>query len=92
MATKKPYKVLYLRPNRRIMIETIKDKIREIAFKKVGDKDELIKSGILTSILVVDLANALEEEFNVSIPFNEIIIENFCTPENIQKYLKQKTE
>jgi acyl carrier protein len=72
------------------MLETIKNKIREVAFKKVEDGDELIKSGILTSILVVDLATTLEEEFNISIPFNEIVIENFGTPELIHHYLKQK--
>lgn len=71
-------------------ISIIKDKIREVAFKKVSDTDELIKSGILSSILVVDLATMLEEEFNISIPFTEITPENFSTPELIQKYIETK--
>jgi acyl carrier protein len=72
------------------MISIIKDKIKEVAFKKVTDTDELIKSGILSSILVVDLATLLEEEFSVSIPFTEITVENFSTPELIKKYIETK--
>ena len=72
------------------MIDVIKEKIKEIAFKKVNDSDELFKSGILTSILVIDLATALEDEFNISIPFNEITLENFSTPELIKKYVDSK--
>lgn len=71
-------------------ISIIKDKIKEVAFKKVSDSDELIKSGILSSILVVDLATLLEEEFGVSIPFTEITEENFSTAEQIKKYLDTK--
>lgn len=72
-------------------IDIIKEKIREVAFKKVGDADELIKSGILSSILVVDLATILEEEFSVSIPFTEITPENFSSAELIKKYIETKT-
>lgn len=73
------------------MIDIIKEKIKEIAFKKVNDTDELFKSGILTSILVIDLATSLEEEFNISIPFNEITLENFSTPQLILNYIESKT-
>jgi acyl carrier protein len=71
-------------------ISIIKDKIKEVAFKKVSDSEELIKSGILSSILVVDLATTLEEEFGISIPFTEITVENFSTAELIQKYIETK--
>ena len=73
------------------MIEIIKEKIKEVAFKKVSDTDELFKSGILSSILVVDLATTLEDEFNISIPFTEITLENFSTPELIKNYIESKT-
>lgn len=73
-----------------VSIEIIKNIIKEVAFKKVSDSDELIKSGILSSILVVDLATTLEEEFNISIPFTEIVIEHFGTPNLIKKYIESK--
>lgn len=70
----------------------ILEKIKEVSFKKVNEDSELLKSGILTSILVVDLANALEEELNISIPFNEITVENFENPLAIEKLLLTKTQ
>ena len=72
------------------MIEIIIEKIKEVAFKKVSNSDDLFASGILTSILAVDLATALEEEFNITIPFTEIILENFSTPESIKNYISTK--
>ncbi len=70
--------------------QVIADKIQEVAFTKVGLNDELFKSGILSSIIVIDLATALEEEFNIQIPFNEISIENFSTVELIDNFIKTK--
>lgn len=71
-------------------IDVVKEKIKETAFKKVNDSDELFQSGILSSILVVDLATSLEEEFNISIPFTEISLENFSTAEKISAYIERK--
>jgi acyl carrier protein len=71
-------------------IDVIKEKIKETAFKKVSDTDELFQSGILSSILVVDLATSLEDEFNISIPFTEITLENFSTAEKISAYVESK--
>ncbi|MBA4241560.1 MAG: D-alanyl carrier protein [Sphingobacteriaceae bacterium] len=70
--------------------QVIADKIQEVAFTKVGLNDELFKSGILSSIIVIDLATSLEEEFNIQIPFNEISIENFSTVELIDNFIKTK--
>lgn len=70
--------------------QVIADKIQEVAFSKVGLNDELFKTGILSSIIVIDLATSLEEEFNIQIPFNEISIENFSTVELIDNFIKTK--
>jgi D-alanine--poly(phosphoribitol) ligase subunit 2 len=70
--------------------QVIADKIQEVAFTKVGLNDELFKSGILSSIIVIDLATSLEEEFNIQIPFNEISMENFSTVELIDNFIKTK--
>jgi acyl carrier protein len=71
-------------------IDAVKEKIKEVAFKKVSDGDELFQSGILSSILVVDLATSLEDEFGISIPFTEITLENFSTAEKISAYIDGK--
>jgi acyl carrier protein len=70
--------------------QVIANKIQEIAFTRVTTDTELIKSGILSSILVVDLATALEEEFSVQIPFNEITVENFSNLLLIEKFIQEK--
>ncbi len=70
--------------------QAIADKIKEVAFTKVGLDDELFKSGILSSIIVIDLATSLEEDFNIQIPFNEISVENFSTVQLIDDFIKRK--
>ena len=51
----------------------------------MNDTDELFQSGILSSILVVDLATSLEDEFNISIPFTEITLEISVPPKETDK-------
>jgi acyl carrier protein len=70
--------------------QIIANRINEIAFNRVQLDSELIKSGILSSILVVDLATSLEEDFNIQIPFNEITIENFSNIVLIEKFINEK--
>ena len=70
--------------------QIIANRIYEIAFNRVQLDSELIKSGILSSILVVDLATSLEEDFNIQIPFNEITIENFSNIVLIEKFINEK--
>lgn len=70
--------------------QIIANRIYEIAFNKVQLDSELIKSGILSSILVVDLATSLEEDFDIQIPFNEITIENFSNIVLIEKFINEK--
>jgi acyl carrier protein len=70
--------------------QIIANRIYEIAFNRVQLDSELIKTGILSSILVVDLATSLEEDFNIQIPFNEITIENFSNIVLIEKFINEK--
>jgi acyl carrier protein len=70
--------------------ETIKHQIRNLAFRNVSDEEPLLSSKILDSIIAVDLAVALEEEFKVTIPFTDINEENFDTVSRIEKYIQSK--
>jgi acyl carrier protein len=70
--------------------QIIANRIYEIAFNRVQLDSELIKSGILSSILVVDLATSLEEDFDIQIPFNEITLENFSNIVLIEKFINEK--
>jgi D-alanine--poly(phosphoribitol) ligase subunit 2 len=67
------------------------EEIKNLAFRKVGPDDSLIKSKLLDSITIVDLAVALEERAGVKIPFTEITEEWFESPRQIARYLMSKT-
>lgn len=72
------------------MQEIIIDKIEEIAFARVTPTDSLWQSKVLDSISIVELIVELENEFNVSIPFNEIVEDNFETVERIVVYINSR--
>lgn len=66
------------------------DKIEELAFTKVTKYQKLWESKILDSISIVELVVEIENEYSIKIPFNEIVVENFETVENILKYIDSK--
>jgi len=66
------------------------EKIDELAFSTVEVDDKLWASEILDSITVVELAVEIENEYNIKIPFDEIIVENFETVNLLINYIKQK--
>ena len=67
------------------MREVILKRIEEATFKKVIADEPLISSGLLDSITLVELAVAIEEEFDIKIPFNDVNPQNFENAANIEK-------
>lgn len=65
-------------------------KIEELAFSKVEVNDSLWQSKILDSISIVELVVEIENEYGISVPFNEIIEDNFETIANMIKYISSK--
>ena len=71
--------------------QLISEKIFELTYKKVSStNEELVDSGILSSITLVELAVALEKEFSVSISFMEVTKENFKTINAIKTLILKK--
>ncbi len=54
--------------------------------------DDLLGTGILDSLGMMKLILFIETEFNVKIPPEDMIIENFMTVERITHYLSNKKE
>lgn len=52
--------------------------------------EDLLGSGILDSLGMMNLISFLEEEFNCKVLPEEMVIENFMTVANILDYLKRK--
>jgi acyl carrier protein len=72
------------------IIAFLTDKIEEIAFSTVEAGDALWTSRILDSITIVELVVEIELEYGITIPFNEIIEDNFETIDNMVKYISAK--
>lgn len=68
------------------------EKIEEIAFTSVTVDDSLWNSGVLDSIAIVEFAAEVEEEFDLEIPFDDIIEENFETLTRLIVYIQKKKQ
>lgn len=73
------------------------DKILEIIREFRPDVDaknreDLIEGGILDSLDIVNIVSELESEFDVPIPVEEIIPENFNSVSAIQKMIERLEE
>lgn len=73
------------------IIHKIQLLVEEIALKPVNPDQSLVKSKLIDSMGIVDLALLLEREFNLSIDIRDIIVENFDTVNKIAQYIKERT-
>jgi len=53
---------------------------------------DLMESGLLDSLTLVELMTSLEEEFNIRISFEEIEIDNFRSIERIVEFVNQRRQ
>ena len=68
----------------------VTQKIEELTFTTVTSSDLLWTDKILDSITIVELAVALELEYKIKIPNNEIIIDHFDSIGSIVQYVMSK--
>jgi acyl carrier protein len=55
---------------------------------ELSPEDDLLGSGLLDSMGVMRLVGFLEENFNIKIPPQDIVIENFMDVKAIMKYVE----
>lgn len=67
------------------------DEIENLVFYRVSEEEALVSSKLLDSIGLVDLAVAIEQQYGIKIPFNEINEENFDQIRLIAEYIHTKT-
>lgn len=68
------------------LLEDIRD---DIDFKECTT---LIEDGILDSFDIIQIVNAIDEEFDVEIPATEIIPENFNSADSLLKMIRRLEE
>ena len=58
--------------------------------KDVGDKDDLLLSGLVDSLGVMRLVIYLEQQYSIKIPPEDVVIDNFMNIETISLYLEKR--
>ncbi|MGI9287861.1 MAG: acyl carrier protein [Pseudomonadales bacterium] len=58
--------------------------------QKIVADDELLVSGLLDSLAIVQLVEFIEGKFKVSVPPEDLRVENFASVNTIVEYLNQK--
>ena len=77
---------------------TISDRIRQVVLEKfplakkrmVKDSDELLESGIVDSLGILDLVAVLETEFRFTVNDEELVPENFRSVDKIAEFTQRK--
>jgi len=59
--------------------------------RSVKDSDELLESGIVDSLGVLDLVHFLEQQFSITVVDDELIPENFRTVDHIVAFVERRT-
>lgn len=58
--------------------------------RELSDDDQLVESGIIDSMGVMTLLGFLEEKFNIQIPGEELMPENFATVNTIAALVERQ--
>jgi acyl carrier protein len=71
------------------------DKITRLLSDKVlieatSVETDLVETGLLDSLKLVELMTSLEDEFGITISFDEIEIDNFRSVASIAEYVNQR--
>ncbi|MCS6103240.1 acyl carrier protein [Clostridium botulinum] len=71
------------------LISLLQDIRDDVDFKECTT---LIEDGILDSFDIIQIVNAIDEEFDVEIPATEIIPENFNSADSLLKMIRRLEE
>lgn len=72
------------------IVDYIKLEVANEPLDVLDDAEDLLGSGIIDSIGMMKLIAFFEEEFKISVPPEEMTVENFMTVQSIADYLSRK--
>jgi acyl carrier protein len=73
-----------------MMVEEITNYINEEIDVLVTQEEELLSSGLIDSITIMKLIAHLEETYEIKVPPQDMVIENFNTITSIIEYITQQ--
>lgn len=69
------------------MTEEIINYISNEIDTQISEKDELLSSGLIDSITIMKLIAHIEEAYEIKVPPQDMVIENFNTVSSITEYI-----
>lgn len=72
------------------MVEEITNYIKEEIDVLVTQEEELLSTGLIDSITILKLIAHLEETYNIKVPPQDMVIDNFNTVTSIIEYINQQ--
>jgi acyl carrier protein len=72
------------------MVEEITNYIKEEIDVLVTQEEELLSSGLIDSITIMKVIAHLEETYEIKVPPQDMVIENFNTIKSITEYITQQ--
>lgn len=57
--------------------------------KEIDADEDLLSSGILNSLAILKLVSFIEDRFNIRVPDEDIVFENFQNIQSLSQYLEQ---
>jgi acyl carrier protein len=57
---------------------------------EVSFDENIFENGLINSLFFMQLLQYLESEYNIEMDFNDMVIDNFSSINNIIKFVKQK--
>lgn len=74
-------------------MDRIKEIIKHHCLKEVQDEEELLKSGLLDSFMLLEVICELEDTYQLELSPEDISnMENFTSVKNIRELISRKTE
>jgi acyl carrier protein len=71
------------------LTEYIKNEIMRNSKATLAEEEDLLGSGILDSLAILQLVGFIDESFGIEVPDQDVIYENFNSVQALDEYLKQ---
>jgi D-alanine--poly(phosphoribitol) ligase subunit 2 len=71
-----------------ILLEFIKKELAIGSKRNIQLEDDLLSAGIIDSLGVLQLVAFIEEQFNIQMPDEDVVLENFQSVNSLANYLE----
>lgn len=73
------------------IIQSLYDNIEELEGEVIEADTKLIVGGYINSFDIINLLGALEREFDIDIPLDNLNLDDFATPRSISAFMSKLT-